>query len=289
MQDIVEVAVMMLENPSIAGTEFWVDCGWSLPFYSERRPTPSGRRPRHRSAWAVPWSERSAGQRRFDVVARGTATAQVPRRRRERRTTLPIAGSAERGSSFEADVDAHEPAPTTRPCEAVYAAASEGFHDGQVVLEMSTIAPETVREIEPTRARGAGATLLDAPVSGSVPGGRARRAADHGGRGRRRARRAPPAPGGAVEEDPAHGRARRRGRDQARRRTRSCHGLAVALSESLVLAEKAGVERSAAYEVFASGAAAAPRSCCTSGRRSNRPEETPVAFHARPGRSRTST
>ncbi|HJS27944.1 MAG TPA: SDR family oxidoreductase [Actinomycetota bacterium] len=31
MQDIVEVAVMMLENPSIAGTEFWVDSGWSLP------------------------------------------------------------------------------------------------------------------------------------------------------------------------------------------------------------------------------------------------------------------
>ena len=33
--------------------------------------------------------------------------------------------------------------------EAVYAAATEGFHDGQVVLEMSTIAPETVRAIEP--------------------------------------------------------------------------------------------------------------------------------------------
>jgi NAD(P)-dependent dehydrogenase (short-subunit alcohol dehydrogenase family) len=31
MEDIVEVAVMMLENPSIAGTEFWVDSGWSLP------------------------------------------------------------------------------------------------------------------------------------------------------------------------------------------------------------------------------------------------------------------
>ncbi len=33
------------------------------------------------------------------------------------------------------------------------------------------------------------------------------------------------------------------------------HGLNAALSESLVLAERAGVERSTAYEVFASGAA----------------------------------
>ena len=55
------------------------------------------------------------------------------------------------------------------------------------------------------------------------------------------------------------------------------HGLAVALSESLVLAERAGVERTTAYEVFASGAAAAPfvlykRAAF------ERPDETPVAF-----------
>jgi 3-hydroxyisobutyrate dehydrogenase-like beta-hydroxyacid dehydrogenase len=55
------------------------------------------------------------------------------------------------------------------------------------------------------------------------------------------------------------------------------HGLAVALSESLVLAEKAGVDRSTAYEVFASGAAGAPfvhykRAAF------ERPDETPVAF-----------
>jgi len=36
------------------------------------------------------------------------------------------------------------------------------------------------------------------------------------------------------------------------------HGLNVALSEALVLAEKAGVDRGAAYEVFASGAGGAP-------------------------------
>ena len=36
------------------------------------------------------------------------------------------------------------------------------------------------------------------------------------------------------------------------------HAIDVSLSEALVLAEKAGVDRSAAYDVFASGAAAAP-------------------------------
>src|SRR5262245_49077449 len=32
---------------------------------------------------------------------------------------------------------------------AVYEDAKDGFHEGQVVLEMSTIAPETVRDVEP--------------------------------------------------------------------------------------------------------------------------------------------
>src|SRR5438093_164788 len=54
-------------------------------------------------------------------------------------------------------------------------------------------------------------------------------------------------------------------------------GLDVALSEALVLAERAGVERSVAYDVFASGAAGAPfvqykRAAFED------PEGTPVAF-----------
>jgi NAD(P)-dependent dehydrogenase (short-subunit alcohol dehydrogenase family) len=32
MQDVVDVAILMLENPSIAGAEFRVDSGWSIPF-----------------------------------------------------------------------------------------------------------------------------------------------------------------------------------------------------------------------------------------------------------------
>ena len=55
------------------------------------------------------------------------------------------------------------------------------------------------------------------------------------------------------------------------------HGLNAALSESLVLAERAGVDRTAAYEVFASGAAAAPYVLYKRAA-FERPDETPVAF-----------
>ena len=51
----------------------------------------------------------------------------------------------------------------------------------------------------------------------------------------------------------------------------------MALSESLVLAERAGVERTVAYEVFASGAAAAPLVLYKRAA-FERPDETPVAF-----------
>src|SRR5919201_4640785 len=55
------------------------------------------------------------------------------------------------------------------------------------------------------------------------------------------------------------------------------HGLNVALSESLVLAERAGLDRSAAYEVFASGATAAPFVLYKRAAFEH-PDETPVAF-----------
>jgi hypothetical protein len=32
MQDVVDVAIVMLENPAIAGAEVRVDAGWGLPF-----------------------------------------------------------------------------------------------------------------------------------------------------------------------------------------------------------------------------------------------------------------
>jgi 3-hydroxyisobutyrate dehydrogenase/2-hydroxy-3-oxopropionate reductase len=55
------------------------------------------------------------------------------------------------------------------------------------------------------------------------------------------------------------------------------HALNVALAEALVLAENAGVERSAAYEVFASGATAAPF-VLYKRQAYEHPEDAPIAF-----------
>lgn len=55
------------------------------------------------------------------------------------------------------------------------------------------------------------------------------------------------------------------------------HGLNIALSEALVLAEKAGVERETAYEVFVSGAGGAPFVKYKRAAYEN-PDTTPVAF-----------
>jgi 3-hydroxyisobutyrate dehydrogenase-like beta-hydroxyacid dehydrogenase len=159
--------------------------------------------------------------------------------------------------------------------EAVYADAVEGFHAGQVVLEMSTIAPPTVLGIAPA-VRAAGAALLDAPVSGSVPVvERGELLIMVGGDADALDRARPVLE--ALSSRVIHVGELGAGATTKLAVNALVHGLGVALAESLVLAERAGVERSTAYEVFASGAAAAPfvlykRAAF------ERPDETPVAF-----------
>ena len=159
--------------------------------------------------------------------------------------------------------------------EAVYADAVEGFHAGQVVLEMSTIAPETVRKVARS-VQGRGATVLDAPVSGSVPVVERGELLIMVGGDPDALERARPVLE-ALSSTIIHVGELGTGATMKLAVNALVHGLAVALSESLVLAERAGVERTTAYEVFASGAAAAPfvlykRAAF------ERPDETPVAF-----------
>jgi 3-hydroxyisobutyrate dehydrogenase-like beta-hydroxyacid dehydrogenase len=159
--------------------------------------------------------------------------------------------------------------------EAVYADAVEGFHAGQVVLEMSTIAPETVRKVARS-VQGRGATMLDAPVSGSVPVVERGELLIMVGGDPDALDRARPVLE-ALSSTIIHVGELGTGATMKLAVNALVHGLAVALSESLVLAERAGVERTTAYEVFASGAAAAPfvlykRAAF------ERPDETPVAF-----------
>ena len=132
----------------------------------------------------------------------------------------------------------------------------EGVASGTVVVDTSTIDPMTTREVGDA-VDDAGGGFLDAPVSGSVStvdsgaltvmvGGdvelldrvrpvletMATRIVAVGPRG-----------AGSVAKLAVNG---------------LVHGLNVALSEALVLAEKAGLDRKVAYDIFAGGAAGAP-------------------------------
>jgi 3-hydroxyisobutyrate dehydrogenase-like beta-hydroxyacid dehydrogenase len=150
-----------------------------------------------------------------------------------------------------------------------------GVQPGTMVLETSTVHPNTIRELAPlVEARGG--VLLDAPVSGSVPvvergeltfmvGGdpaaldRVRPVLDalattvfHLG----------PLGSGAIVKLAVND---------------VVHGLNQALSEALVLAELAGVERSKVYDVFAASAIAAPFVLYKRAAFEH-PETAPVAF-----------
>ncbi|HXF72851.1 MAG TPA: NAD(P)-dependent oxidoreductase [Actinomycetota bacterium] len=150
-----------------------------------------------------------------------------------------------------------------------------GLRSGAVVCETSTVDPGTVRELEPlVRARGA--ALLDAPVSGSVPlVERGELTAMVGGD-----------PGALEQARPAlealaarifHVGGLGAGATMKLAVNAIVHALNQALSEALVLAERAGVERARAYEVFAASAAGAP---FVQYKRTafERPGEAPVAF-----------
>jgi 3-hydroxyisobutyrate dehydrogenase-like beta-hydroxyacid dehydrogenase len=157
----------------------------------------------------------------------------------------------------------------------VYAAALEGFRPGAVALEMSTIAPKTVLAIAPG-VRERGAFLLDAPVSGSVPVVEAGELLVMIGGDPAALERARPALD-ALSRRVVHVGDVGSGATMKLAVNALIHGLDVALSESLVLAERSGIDRSTAYEVFANGAAAAPfvlykRAAF------ERPDEIPVAF-----------
>ncbi len=150
-----------------------------------------------------------------------------------------------------------------------------GLSDGVVVADTSTVAPSTPRALEePVRA--AGAVLLDTPVSGSVP------TVEQGGL-------TIMAGGDAAAVDrirpvfePIAARVVHLGGLGAGATMKLAvnsivHALNVALSEALVLAERSGIDREAAYDVIAASAAGAPyvhykRAAFLE------PDGTPVAF-----------
>ena len=207
----------------------------------------------------------------FDVVAwnRDRSKAEAVARAATARVagTAPEAvGAADVVISSLADDDA---------VEQVYASVREHLRRDAVVLEMSTIAPSTARRVAPW-VIATGAAFLDAPVSGSVSTVEKGELTIMVGGDSGVLERARPVLG-ALSAKILHVGEIGAGATMKLAVNALVHGLNVALSESLVLAERAGVERATAYEVFASGAAAAPFVLYKRAAY-ERPDETPVAF-----------
>jgi 3-hydroxyisobutyrate dehydrogenase/2-hydroxy-3-oxopropionate reductase len=150
-----------------------------------------------------------------------------------------------------------------------------GIADGAVAVDTSTIDPETVQRVgEAVDATGAG--FLDCPVSGSVSLVEAGTLTIMAGGDAELIDRARPLLD-ALAKKVVHTGARGSGASTKLAINGLVHSLDVALSEALVLAERAGVDRMTAYDVFASGATGAPfleykRAAFAE------PDETPVAF-----------
>jgi len=136
------------------------------------------------------------------------------------------------------------------------AGVAAGLHEGQVVLEMSTISPGTVRRVG-SLLEERGATLLDAPVSGSVSTAEKGELTIMVGGDSGALDRARPVLD-ALASKVFHVGVLGSGAIMKLAVNALVHAIDVGLSEALVLAEKAGVERTVAYDVFAAGAGAAP-------------------------------
>jgi 3-hydroxyisobutyrate dehydrogenase-like beta-hydroxyacid dehydrogenase len=134
--------------------------------------------------------------------------------------------------------------------------AADASGPDHVVLEMSTIAPDTARRVGQAVA-ATGAAFLDAPVSGSVPTVEKGELTIMVGGDAAALERARPVLD-ALAAKIFHVGTVGSGATVKLAVNALVHAIDVGLSEALVLAEKAGVERSAAYDVFAAGAAAAP-------------------------------
>ena len=150
-----------------------------------------------------------------------------------------------------------------------------GLGPGTVVADTSTVAPETIRGLEDD-VRATGADLVDTPVSGSVSSVEGGTILVMAGGEADAVERARPALESFAQRIILLGPLGS-GSTMKLAVNAMVFGLNQTLAEALVLAEKAGVERELAYEVFANSAVAAPfvgykRAAYV------HPESAPVAF-----------
>jgi 3-hydroxyisobutyrate dehydrogenase/2-hydroxy-3-oxopropionate reductase len=131
-----------------------------------------------------------------------------------------------------------------------------GARSGAVLVDMSTVPPDTLLRFA-ERASAAGAGILDAPVSGSVALAESGSLTIMAGGGADALERARPVLD-RLSQKVFHMGPLGSGHAMKLAVNGVIFALNNAVSEALVLAERAGISREAAYEVLASGAAGAP-------------------------------
>jgi 3-hydroxyisobutyrate dehydrogenase-like beta-hydroxyacid dehydrogenase len=211
----------------------------------------------------------------------GTEVVVFNRTRAKAKEVARRSGATVAGSAREAARGAHVVLSSLADDAAVEAAyagpdgLAAGLAGGTVVCETSTIHPRTLEVVGPLVAER-GASLLDTPVSGSVQlleRGELTVMAGGDAAALERARPVLELLASRIFHTGDLGT----GATMKLAVNTIVHGLNLALSEALVLAERAGVERGAAYEVFANSAVAAPFVLYKRAAYEH-PDETPVAF-----------
>lgn len=132
----------------------------------------------------------------------------------------------------------------------------EGLEGGTLAIETSTVDPETTKRVG-AGVDATGAGYIDAPVSGSVSTVEQGSLTIMVGGDPGLMELAMPVLG-LLSDRVIHVGIRGSGAACKLAVNGLVHGLNIALAEALVLAEMAGVERTTAYDVFASGAGGAP-------------------------------
>jgi 3-hydroxyisobutyrate dehydrogenase-like beta-hydroxyacid dehydrogenase len=203
------------------------------------------------------------GSAMASTLARADAQVVVYNRTRRRAEDLAEKiGAVVAGSPAEAAADADVLITMVADDDAVVtlyrqpAGILEGLAARTVALDMSTVLPDTVRGLATdVRARGAG--LLDAPVSGSVTLAEAGELTIMAGGDAADLERARPALEG-LSGRIFHVGPLGAGATMKLAVNAIIFGLSNAVAEALVLAERAGVDRALAYEVFGASAVGSP-------------------------------
>lgn len=197
------------------------------------------------------------------ALARGGAQLVLYNRTRERCEALAAElGARVAGSPAEAAADAEVAITMLADSPAVEATWGgpngllAGASSGSVLVDMSTVPPDTLARFE-VAARERGAGILDAPVSGSVALAESGELTIMAGGTAEDLERARPVLD-LVAKQVTHVGPLGSGAALKLAVNALIFALSNALSEALVLAERSGIDRSVAYEVFASSAAGAP-------------------------------